>query len=125
MKKSDLIIYRIVTALLSLLLLFSASMYFLQYPMISETFLNLGFPTFVIYPLAVAKILAVLVIWINKSKMLKEWAYAGIVFNLLLAMGAHLCIGDGEQMGAIMGLVLVTISYFFHRKIYNTYVSEA
>jgi len=123
MEKRNLWIYRISTGLFSLLMLFSASMYFLNYEEISGTFLQLGFPTFVIYPLAIAKILGLVAIWSNKSLMLKEWAYAGYVFNLLLAFGAHVSIGDGSFGGAVMGLVILTVSYIYNHKLYPTYQS--
>lgn len=123
MKKTDLIIYRVITGLFTLLMTFSATMYFTQYEMVSGFFKELGFPTFIIYPLAIAKILGLVAIWTNKSKMLKEWAYAGFVFELLLAISAHLSISDGEHMGAVVGLILVSTSYYFNRKLYSTYTS--
>lgn len=122
MKKSDLLIYRITTGLLSLLMVFSAVMYIAQHEMVSETFSSLGFPTFIIYPLAAAKILGVVAIWTNKSYMLKEWAYAGFVFDLLLASGAHLSVNDGGFLPAIVGLVFVGLSYFYNRKVYPTFI---
>lgn len=122
MKKSDLLIYRIVTGLLSALMLFSSVMYFIQNEMVQETFLKLGFPTFVIYPLAILKILGVAVIWSNKSKMLKEWAYAGFTFNTLLAVGAHVGVSDGEHIAAVAGLILTIVSYIYNRKLYPTYL---
>ncbi len=124
MKKRDVWIYRIATALLTLLMTFSATMYYIQYEMVSETFLKLGFPTFIIYPLAILKITGLIVIWANKSKMLKEWAYAGFVFELLLAIGAHISIQDGEQYAALVGLILVVISYIYNRKLFSTYTSS-
>ena len=96
-------------------------MYFVQNEMVSETFLKLGFPTFIIYPLAIAKILGLVAIWTNKSKMLKEWAYAGFTFDVLLAIGAHLSINDGEHYAALFGLVLIIISYYFNRKVYPSF----
>lgn len=123
MNKTELWIYRIATGLFSALMLFSATMYFAQNEMVTATFALLGFPAFIIYPLAIAKILGVVAIWSNQSKMLKEWAYAGFAFDLILAAGAHINLGDGEFMPALMGLVLVGVSYYFHRRIYPTYVT--
>ncbi|WP_218972282.1 DoxX family protein [Labilibaculum filiforme] len=48
MKKRDKIIYWIATGLLSALMLMSASMYFMKYEMVNQTFTFLGFPSFVI-----------------------------------------------------------------------------
>ena len=119
MKKTNVWIYRIATGILTLLMTFSAVMYFAQYEMVSETFSKLGFPTFIIYPLAIAKILGLVAIWTNKSETLKQWAYAGFTFNLLLAAGAHLNISDGEHFPAVIGLVLVLVSYFYNRKLFS------
>lgn len=121
MKKSDWLVYRITTGLFTLLIAMGSTMYFVQYDMVSESFIKLGFPTFIIYPLAVAKILGLVAIWTNKSKMLKEWAYAGFVFDLILAAGAHINIHDGEHWPALIGLILVVISYFYNRKLMDTY----
>lgn len=106
--KTTRILHWIFTGLLSALLLMSATMYFVKNPEISETFGNLGFPSWIIYPLAIAKILGVVMILTKFKGWLTEWAYAGILFNALLALGAHLAIGDGEHMGAVIALVLFT-----------------
>ena len=119
MKKRDLWIYRISTGLLTGLMLMSASMYFAQYEMVSEIFTLLGFPTFIIYPLAVAKILGLVAIWFKKSKTLTEWAYAGFVFDFILAISAHVSVQDGEYAGAAVALVLVLVSYFYDQKLYD------
>lgn len=121
MNKRDLWIYRVVTGLLTALAAMSATMYVVQYDMVSETFLKLGFPVFVIYPLATAKILGLVAIWTKKSKMLKEWAYAGFAFDFVLAVGAHLAISDGEFAPALVALVLLAVSYVYDRKLYTTY----
>ena len=100
------------TALLTALMCFSVYNYFFNYEAIKGFFEAMGYPTYLIYPLAIAKLLGLLAIWGNFSKWLKEWAYAGFFFNTLLAFFAHYMISDGSQMGAAIGLVLVLISYF-------------
>ena len=74
-------------------------------------FATFGFPTWLVYPLAIAKILGVIMILTKFKHWLTEWAYAGIFFNVMLAISAHLAIKDGEQMGAIIGLILVLGSH--------------
>ncbi|WP_299454856.1 DoxX family protein [uncultured Microscilla sp.] len=117
MKNTDLLIYRIATGLLTLIMMFSATMYFTQYEMVSQKFSAAGFATYIIYPMAIAKILGLVAIWTDKSTMLREWAYAGFVFNLLLAIGAHLDVQDGEYVAPIVGLVAVGVSYFYKHKL--------
>lgn len=100
-------------------MLFSAGMYIFNNEAIVEAFTKLGYPTYIIYPLAVAKILGLITLWFINNKTLKEWAYAGFFFNVVLAFFAHFMIGDGEQGGALIGLVFLLTSYYFGKKITN------
>ncbi|MFD1551666.1 DoxX family protein [Putridiphycobacter roseus] len=105
------------TGLLSALLLMSAGMYIFKNADITELFSALGYPTYIIYPLAVAKILAVIAIWAPKMPTLKEWAYSALFFEFLLAISAHLNVNDGEFGGAVMALILLILSYFTYKKL--------
>lgn len=116
MKNKDLLIYRIVTGLFSAMMVMGAGMYFFNYEMAAEMWTTLGFPTYIIYPLGVLKLLGLVAIWTRKSNMLKEWAYAGYVFDFLLAISAHVNAADGEYGGAAMALVLVLVSYIYDKK---------
>ena len=105
-------IYLITTGLLSLLMLFSAGMYFFNHQMVVDTFERLGYPTYIIYPLAIAKILGLIAIWSRKSTTLREWAYAGFFFDFLLAFTAHLYVKDGEHFAALMAMIFLLVSYY-------------
>jgi len=118
MKKRDLIIYRVTTGLLTANMLLSAGMYFFIHEIAAEMFEALSFPGYIIYPLGIAKILGLIAIWSNKSKTLKEWAYAGFTFTFLLAISAHINAGDGGYMGAVVALIFVIASYIYNRKVY-------
>ena len=48
--------------------------------------------------------------------MLKEFAYAGFFFELLLAIQAHIMAGDGGFPGPLAALTLVVVSYVFWKK---------
>lgn len=87
--------------------------------MIKETFTFLGFPTWIVYPLAVAKILAVVAILSKQSKILKEWAYAGLFFDSVLAFGAHWFAKDGQYIPAVVAILLIVVSRIFEGKIYR------
>lgn len=117
MKNKKLIIYRAAKGMLSLLMLMSATMYFFNNAMVAETFTKLGFPVYIIYPLAIAKILGVLAIWYKKNQTLREWAYGGFVFNAMLAASAHLSIGDGEAAPALLVVVLAITAYVLGKKV--------
>jgi len=116
MEKWNKLIYWIATGLLLFMMLMSASMYMIKYEVVSMTFVKLGYPVYVIYPLAVAKILGVLAILSRKSKFLKEWAYAGFFFDFLLALSAHLYVGDGEFAPAFIAILLLIVSYRYDKK---------
>ena len=121
--KTNKIIYWLATGLLSVMMLMSVGMYFFNHAEVSETFAKLGFPTYIIYPLAIAKLLGLVAIWTNKIKALKDWAYAGFFFNFILALSAHVMIKDGDHMGAIIALVLLLVSYWYSKKLYGEYAS--
>ena len=117
MKKRDLIIYRVVTALFSIMLLGGAITYFVDYEMTSKMFTSLGVPTEIIYPLAVAKILGVLAIWFIKNPLIKKLAYLGFALDLIMAIISHLNAEDGGAYGPIIPLILLVISYVFFRRV--------
>ncbi len=114
--KTKRIIFLVSTALLSLMMFMSAGMYLFKHEMVREVFTNLGFPPFIIYPLAVAKILGVIMLWVRKPNWLKEWAYAGFFFDFLLAGAAHLIAKDGEHWAAVTAMALLIVSHIFAKK---------
>lgn len=111
------------TGVLSAMLLMSAGMYIFNHEEIAGLFTKFGYPSYIIYPLALAKTTGVTVLVLSKNSKIREWAYVGFFFNFVLAFFAHFQIGDGEQAGALVALVLLFLSYFFDYK-RNT-VSEA
>ena len=114
--KRTKLIYYVSTGLISALMLFSASMYFIKHEMVAETFTNLGFPTFIIYPLAIAKLLGLIAIWTRRSETLKEWAYAGFFFDFMLAGAAHYFAGDGQYGTPLVAIALLLVSYNAQKK---------
>ncbi len=127
MNKNKLI-FRITTGLLALMYLGGGSRYFLEFQEMSDIFATLQFPRWLHPLLGVTKFLAVislLTILFNvkaNPKWLKEWTYAGIFFNGILALIAHLMIGEPFELfvPAIMVVVLVVTSRVFWGKLINT-----
>ena len=118
MNKRNKIIYWVLTGLICALMLMSASMYIFNYEEVKPLFIAFGYPTYIIYPLAFAKILGVVAILTRKSKTLTEWAYAGFFFDLVLAFFAHYMIEDGGQMAAAVCCFLLLGSYFMSKKVF-------
>lgn len=110
------IAYLISTGLLTALMSMSIGMYLFNHAAMETAFTNLGYPTYIIYPLAFLKIAGLGVIWLSKNKSLREWAYSGFFFNFVLAFFAHFMIGDGEFPGALMALTLLFVSYITGKK---------
>ncbi|RKR07982.1 DoxX-like protein [Maribacter vaceletii] len=119
--KTNKIIYWISTGLLSFFFLSGAMMYIFNYEHAHEFFISLGFPIWIIYPLAALKILGVITIISKKSLFLKELAYAGFLFDAILALAAHIIVKDGEHVPAIISLVFITVSWVYDRKVYGNY----
>ncbi|WP_282122334.1 DoxX family protein [Algibacter mikhailovii] len=115
--KTNRIIFYAATGLLTALMLFSVGNYFFNHEMIKGAFISFGYPTYLIYPYGIAKLLGLVALWVPTFKALREWAYAGFFFAFILAFFAHYMIGDGEQMGALIALILLMVSYIFNKKI--------
>lgn len=117
--KKNKYLYWVSTTLLSALLLFSAGMYVFNHIEIMNLFKSFGYPLYIIYPLAFAKVAAAVVLLSQKQSIIKEWAYAALFFEFILAFFAHLMIRDGEQMGAVIAMVLLVASYVTGKKLFN------
>lgn len=105
------IIYWVATVLMCGMFLYSAGMYFFKTEMVTGFFEYLNYPTYLVIPLAIAKVLGVIVVLWRGNKWLMEWAYAGFFFDVLLAFFAHYHAGDGLIQSAAT-LVAVLVSYF-------------
>jgi hypothetical protein len=105
------------TGIMSFIFAFSAFNYFFNYEMIAGFFDNFGFPRWIIYPLAVAKVLGIVAVWSNLSQWLKEWAYAGFFFDAVLAFTAHYIAEDGGGLFSAVAIVTVLISRFLDERV--------
>lgn len=117
-----IVLYWLATLGLCCLMLFSAQMYLFNFDVAASFFEKFGYPVDIVIPLAIAKLLAIFVILWNKVKWLKEWAYAGLFFDLLLANYAHAIdyVNSAEKhipWFAIFGLILIIISYSLGKKV--------
>ncbi|WP_299886330.1 DoxX family protein [uncultured Lacinutrix sp.] len=119
--KTNKIIYWTATTLLALLFFAGAMMYLFNYPRAEGFFISLGFPTWIIYPLAFLKIAGAITILTKWSKFLKELAYAGFLFDAILALVAHAMVSDGEYLFATVALIFISVSWVFDRKVYGNY----
>ncbi len=104
-------IYWISTVLFSIIIVGSIFLYVTQYDRFSAGFLKLGYPSYLLYPLAIAKSLGLFAIWFRKVDWLKEWAYAGFFICIALAISAHFSLNTGDYHNALAAMVFMLISY--------------
>ncbi|MDH3323972.1 MAG: DoxX family protein [Flavobacteriaceae bacterium] len=109
-------IHKLSTVLLFGMLIITGILYIIFYDELVLYFTKYGYPTYLIYPLAIAKIIGSIVILYNKNAFLKSLAYAGFFFNFILAFFAHIMIGELDPFPTIF-LILLLISYFSDKKI--------
>lgn len=112
--------YYISTICLSAMMCMSAGMYFFKHADIAKVFTALGYPTYIIYPLGIAKILGLIAIWSRKSITLVNLAYAGFLYNFILAFFAHIMVGDGEFWGALIALIFLLNSYITQKRVFSS-----
>jgi len=115
--KIQKIIYWVTTGILCLIMLYSASMYFTNTEMVRGFFESFNYPRYLVIPLAIAKILGVATILWGKIKWLKEWAYAGFFFDVVLAFTAHMVAKDGGYMFSVIAFFALIISYTLGKKV--------
>jgi len=74
---------------------------------------HLGYPAYFMTILGVWYVLAGVALLAPRSPRLKEWAYAGLIFNYTGAAASHLAVGDPAVtlMGPIFFIVLVAASW--------------
>lgn len=86
--------YWVVTTLLALPFLVGGTMDFLTTPEVVEVLGHLGYPTYFGKILGFWKVLGALALLAPGLPLLKEWAYAGMFFDLTGAAISHAAMGD-------------------------------
>jgi len=117
MKKIN-IFYWIVTGLILAMMLFSAIESFMNNPDGVKMMAHLGYPPYLANFLGVAKILAVIAILVPGFPTLKEWAYAGLTFDLIGATYSSYAIGEpvSSWAGMFIFIAVLACSYILYRK---------
>ena len=116
MKKRNLIIYWVATALMSVGMLGSGMAQIFQAKAMIALVVPLGYPLYFLYIIGTWKILAVIAILVPRFKLVKEWAYAGLFFLMTGALISHLATGDDSLkaiIGPLMQTIFITLSWYF------------
>ncbi len=112
------ILYWVFTILFALMMLLSAIPDIISARIAVEGFKQLGLPAALVPFLGIAKALGVIAIIVPGYPRIKEWAYAGLVFDLLGA--TYLIIASHQSfsntIGMALPLALAAASYIFYHK---------
>jgi len=117
MKKTN-IFYWIFTGLFGLLMFFSAIPDVLSSPVAIEGMhKGLGYPVYFVPFIGVAKILGVVAILVPGFPRVKEWAYAGLFFDLIGATFSIIAVGNISGVSfMVLPIALGITSYLLYTK---------
>ena len=115
--------YWIVTGIFAAFMLFSAIPDIMVIPEAVSFITALGYPKYFVCFIGVAKLLGVIAILVPRFKWLKEWAYAGLFFDLVGATYSVVSVNAFKPDVAFMILPLgfLFLSYaLWHKKLAAT-----
>lgn len=117
MKKTN-IFYWIFTGLFAAFMMMSAIPDILIMDLAVKGFAEMGLPACLLPFLGVAKALGVIAILIPGFPRLKEWAYAGLIIDLLGAIYLIICSGKSAEnwVPVFIPLIIGFLSYAFYHK---------
>ena len=109
------IIFVTSTAILVLEILVGAFMDLAHLPYVVQDVRSIGYPAFVLYIVGVWKVLAVGALLWPRLPRLREWAYAGLFFEMSGAAASHVLVGDhiGKYAAPLAFTFLTLVSWWF------------
>lgn len=115
MTKRNKIIYWIATLWLALGMTSTGIVQLLKIKEEVELMNGLGYPIYFLTIIGTWKLLGVVAILIPKFPLIKEWAYAGFIFNMTGAIFSHLAVGGSalDFFGPSLLIVLSVTSWYF------------
>ncbi|MCU0368755.1 MAG: DoxX family protein [Cyclobacteriaceae bacterium] len=83
-----------------------------------DVFKQLGYPLYMLPFIGIAKLLGIIALLVPGFPRIKEWAYAGMFFDLTGAVYSGLVVGGFDPLMLIMLFPFVTgaLSYIYHHK---------
>ena len=115
LSKKNIIIYWIATLWLALGMVSTGIVQIIKMEEEVANFTKLGYPTYLMTIIGIAKMLGVIAILSPKFPILKEWAYAGFTYTMMGAIISHIVVQDevSSLFGPALLLVLTFISRYF------------
>jgi DoxX-like family len=111
-------LYQISLGLFSALFLGSAVFGLVDIQASYDEYRHLGFPGWALYPLSLAKVLGIIAIVSNRSKTLKSFAYAGFLYDLLLALGGHISQREVKIILPVVSIGLWAFTFVMDRRMH-------
>jgi uncharacterized membrane protein YphA (DoxX/SURF4 family) len=108
--KSRTIAYWITTALTAFVFLSSGAAQALRLPFALKGLIQLGYPPYFSVILGAWKFLGGLAVLLPGTKRLKEWAYAGMLFDLTGASFSHFSVNDPAGKIAVPLIILIIVA---------------
>jgi len=120
--KTTKAIYWISTVLFAAVFALTGILYLIHSPQMVTKLALLGYPPYMLAILGTAKILGAIALVVPKFPRLKEWAYAGFVFDFLGAIWSHIAVqGIGRSAAVVLiPLAIITISYTSNRRLWDS-----
>jgi hypothetical protein len=110
------ITYWISTGVVLLLLAWAVFSYHFLHVEASKFFEIFGYPTYLVYPLAWLKLIAIIVIVSHRYNDLRDMVYAAYFINMAMALTSHVLYGDFYGH-ALVGLICLPISYLLGNQV--------
>jgi hypothetical protein len=116
--KTQTIGYWVTTALIALAFGAGGMLDILRAPAVEQVFTHLGYPGYFAIILGIYKVLGAIAVLAPGLPRLKEWAYAGMLFDLTGAVASHAAVGDphGTFVSPLVVLGLVAASWALRPK---------
>ena len=116
--KAILLLYRIITVMFAALLLMAGITEAIVHESGKEIMRHLGYPEHVLHVIGTGKILAAIALVQRRFPTVREWAYAGVTFNLVGAFVARAAAGDSLALilSPLIFLSVLFVSYFLGKK---------
>ena len=117
--KSKKIIYWVLKVLITIFFLNASIMELIKNESSVGVYQYLGFPLYMMSFIAICRILALVVIWIPNYKRLKEWAYSGLVIDVVGATYSIYMVSM-EFTAILIPLLVLTIVlgvYFLYHQV--------
>lgn len=109
-------LYWVSTGVVLFLLTWAAISYHVIHETQAEYFTALGYPTYLVYPLAYLKLIAILVIVTHRYNDLRDMVYSAYFINMAMALVGHIIYGDFFAH-ALLGMIAIPISYLLGIKV--------